>query len=108
MARSSYEVTIAVQRNEPTDDLAGGVIDSWSTKSSGLKATKQYYSYQSQSRGEAGPGPQTAERGFYKFTAPFPDVRIEDRLVETGGQTTRVLFTRRYARTFQVDWEIVK
>ena len=108
MAQDAYEVSVRIERDTPTLDDYGGETQTESTVASGQIATKHYHSRRDLERVERGPGALTVTDVFFKFERPFPDVRVNDRIVEETALTEwSVKFVRSYARTMQVDCELV-
>lgn len=113
MAQADYELSVSIERDTNTLDDYGGETASSSTVAAGLRATKHYYSRQGLERlegaAQSGPGLLTKTKVFFKFQQPHPDVRINDRIVEeVSTDEWLVMHVRTYARTMQVDCEIVE
>lgn len=129
MPQSDYEVSVNIQKATRTKDHAGGKSAAFANISgqTGLTATLHKYGYTSLFRHEmapggmeSGPGVMTQNKVFFKFVSPFPDdVDTNYRIVLASafnlggaaewasGTAFNVLFVRRYARTMQVDCELV-
>lgn len=114
MAQGDYELLVSIERDTNTLDDYGGETASTATAATGLRATKHYYSRQGLERLEgtaqaSGPGLLTKTKVFFKFQQPHPDVRVNDRIVEEVSlDEWLVMFVRTYARTMQVDCEIIE
>lgn len=110
-------ISVAVERETRTGDGAGGKTKTWATVSglSALTCTKRFYGRTSQldrleqgAHNTAGPGVEVKTSQLFIFRQqPAPDIRKQDRLFASDGVRYRVLFTRLYATTLQVDTELV-
>jgi hypothetical protein len=112
---SLQPVTVTIWRNQPTDDNAGGVIENWVVIKANLKARRHFKQTQGLARWEdqgssgGGPGTVTQSQFYMAFERPFPDVQVNDRIEQAGGDTYNVLFVRGgYELNMQVDVEVVK
>ncbi len=112
----AYDVTVTVYRATTTTDDTGGQTDTWAAVAGMSALAARLHRYQRTSEehlqamrgGQGGPGLQTKELRFFRFTQPAPAIEVADRLKVAGGDTWTVLYVRPYSRTLQVDCELYK
>ena len=110
MSTDAYDVTVDIERNTPTDDLAGGTTEVWAAVYSAVACRRHLYGRTGWQldREEREPGVMTARREFFLFSEkPFPTILTNDRIVVSGGATYLVHHVRTYQYTLQVDAEVV-
>lgn len=113
MSKGAYQVFVRIERGTPSKTAAGSKAYAYATQAGQVDVpafgpftrTKREGS---RGRFESMPGIETIRERFFEFRKPFPDIAVDDHIIANGVTWLVLLDPRVYARTMQVDVEVVK